>query len=87
MANNRMILLCNVCKPDSSWKYHEKGVFALTKWYPASTENGIDTDGAYYTNQNPRDLGEKFLRFLTEHQHLEKFPGGNEHPVRLEYEC
>ena len=92
MANNRMILLCNVCKPDDyNWGYGEKGVLPIAKWYPAGDGIGGD-DGSYYRNDNGRAFGKEFLKFLEEHQHREvasehyKKGAGQENPVRLVYE-
>ena len=85
MANNRMVLICNVCNP-SDWKYHDKGVLAIAKWYPAGGFIAGD-DGAYYNID-----GESIQKFLDEHQHKEVASEhytagtGQENPVRLEYE-
>lgn len=80
MANNRMILLCNVCQPDDTkWRYHEKGVLVLSKWYPETTYAGVT------------DL-ESINTFLEEHDHPEvgsehySVGAGQENPVRLVYE-
>lgn len=87
MANNRMLLLCNVCKPKDEWSYSDRekeGVLYLGKWYPP---------GAYYTNkQFLEEWGKCFFDFLEQHQHLEvaskyyKAGAGQENPVRLVYE-
>lgn len=84
MANNRMILLCNVCQPeDEGWKYHDKGVLTMAKWYPATGQE----DGFYYNIQ-----GDNIQQFLEEHQHLElpsehyTAGAGQDNPVRLVYE-
>lgn len=90
MANNRMILLCNVCQPsDTAWAYHEKGVLAITKWYPG----GKGEEGApYYSNRSSEQLGEALLTFLDEHKHGElpsqhhKKGAGQPNPIRLVYE-
>lgn len=83
MANNRMILLCNVCQPsDGGWTYGQKGVLALAKWYPADfagemREHGaVPGDGAYYNNlMTGRDGAAKwanqFFDFLVKHEHSE----------------
>lgn len=78
-----MVLLCNVCQPTDNWKYGEKGVLALAKWYP---------NGAYYSNCSEMELGHKLLEFLEEHSHCELASehytkgAGQENPVRLVYE-
>lgn len=84
MANNRMVLLCNVCQPsDKEWQYHAKGVMALAKWYPV---------GAYYSNRTAEELGQDLLDFLEEHSHPElpsegyTAGAGQDNPVRLVYE-
>lgn len=76
MANNRMVLLCNVCQPDDTkWKFHEVGVQALAKWYPGE-------DGSYYGI-----VKESVDAFLIAHQHQEVQAGGMEYPIRMVYEC
>lgn len=90
MANNRMILLCNVCQPDNEkWQYHSKGVLAIAKWYPGGED---ETGAAYYRNDNGEDMGKEFLQFLYDHRHGELASehytkgAGQENPVRLVYE-
>jgi hypothetical protein len=88
MANNRMVLVCNVCHPKKGeWEYKEKGVLIIAKWYPG--DNG---GGAYYRNDDGEGLGDQFLEFLEEHEHYEVASkhylkgAGQENPVRIEYE-
>lgn len=85
MANNRMVLICNVCVPKrGEWQYHQKGVMPIAKWYPGG-------DGAYYRN-NVDSMGKEFAEFLIEHAHTEipsehyLVGAGQENPVRIEYE-
>jgi hypothetical protein len=92
MANNRMVLVCNVCHPNKGdWQYDQKGVLAIAKWYPAGGFIAGD-DGAYYRNDGGKGLGKEFVEFLSEHQHQEVASehysqgAGQENPVRLEYE-
>src|SRR3990167_10137255 len=95
MANNRMVLVCNVCVPKpNDWDYDKKmkGTLAIAKWYPAGVGIG-EGDGSYYTNFNDLDdWGKRFFDFLTKHQHQEvpskhyTKGAGQENPVRLEYE-
>lgn len=84
MANNRMILVCNVCHPKKGdWKYGDKGILVIAKWYP---------EGPYYRNDNGETMGIDFLKFLEEHNHPEiesefySVGAGQENPIRLEYE-
>jgi hypothetical protein len=84
MANNRMVLVCNVCHPKKNkWKYGDKGVLVIAKWYPG---------GAYYRNDDGTGMGNEFLKFLEEHNHPEfdsqfySKGSGQENPIRLEYE-
>lgn len=91
MANNRMLLICNVCIPKKGdWQYHQKGTLVIAKWYPAGGFIGGDS-GAYYSN-SPEKLGQNILEFLDRHQHKEVASehysegAGQENPVRLEYE-
>ena len=84
MANNRMVLVCNVCNPvPNAWSYKDKkGVLIIAKWYPG---------GPYYRNNNDT-MGQEFEYFLKEHNHDElpskhyKKGAGQENPIRLEYE-
>jgi len=83
MANNRMYLVCNVCYPDPSadWLDYEGWklvAFHLAKWYPGSV-------GDWYTNRD-ESMYEELDKFFTAHAHPDKYPGGVENPVRLEYE-
>jgi hypothetical protein len=82
MANNRMVLVCNVCKP-KDWDYiDKKGILPIAKWYPG---------GAYYRNDTA-SMGEEFEKFMEEHSHIELASehylkgAGQPNPVRLEYE-
>ena len=81
MANNRMYLVCNVCLPEGEeydfdkWKQVS---FHLAKWYPGDI-------GEWYTNR-PATIGKALDEFLTAHAHPDKYPGGVENPVRLDYE-
>jgi hypothetical protein len=84
MANNRMVLVCNVCKP-TEWDYVDrKGVLPIAKWYPGG-------GGEYYRNDFST-LGEEFKEFLIEHAHPElpsdhyTAGAGQPNPIRLEYE-
>ncbi len=94
MANNRMVLVCNVCHPKKNdWDYdkNNKGIYVLAKWYPAGGGIGGD-DGAYYRNDNGEDLAKDFLEFLEKHQHKEVASqhytkgAGQPNPIRIEYE-
>lgn len=83
MANNRMILVCNVCVPDDDFTYRDNGVLAIAKWYPGS---------AYYYAGDLLKWAEVFFNFLIKHQHKE-LPSQNylegatqDNPVRLVYE-
>ncbi len=90
MANNRMLLICNVCIPKrGDWQYHQKGTLIIAKWYPG----GMGEEGAaYYRNDDGEGMGKEFLDFLEEHKHGEVASkdytkgAGQENPVRLEYE-
>lgn len=76
MANNRMLLICNVCVPPGTqeWpRYDDPALLHIAKWYPV---------GAYYNVP----AAERIEQFLELHQHLEIDPAGLENPVRLEYE-
>lgn len=83
MANNRMYLVCNVCLPEGK-KYNynkwKKVSFHVAKWYPSEI-------GEWYTNANGEGwYSEKLDEFFTAHAHSNKYPGGVENPVRLDYE-
>lgn len=82
MANNRMYLVCNVCYPPAAeWPNYEewkKVSFHLAKWYPGEV-------GEWYTNW-AEQIGVWLDQFLLDHAHSDKYPGGVENPVRLEYE-
>ena len=82
MANNRMYLICNVCyPPNSEWddfKTWKNVAFHLAKWYPGEV-------GEWYTNRDDT-IGKALDEFFTAHAHPNKYPGGVENPVRLEYE-
>lgn len=87
-----MILLCNMCVPPfKEWKYGNKGVLAIAKWYPAGGFIGGD-NGAYYFNPDYKEWAIRIQIFFNEHQHRElasshyKAGTGQENPVRLEYE-
>ena len=90
MANNRMLLICNVCHPKKGeWQYHDKGTLVLAKWYPGGSE---DEGAPYYRNDNGELMGTEFLEFLEDHKHGEVASehytkgAGQENPVRIEYE-
>lgn len=92
MANNRMLLICNVCHPKKGdWQYDDKGTLILAKWYPGGGDIAGDS-GEYYRNDDGEHLAEEFLQFLEEHQHMEVASehytkgAGQENPVRIEYE-
>lgn len=80
MANNRMVLVCNVCQP-KDWQYHTRGVLVVSKWYPGEDQWWI----------GERSL-ENVNKFLGEHNHAELASegylkgAGQPNPVRLEYE-
>ena len=83
MANNIMALVCNVCVPKKDdWKWGDKGVLAIAKWYP----------GAPYYINNTESMGEGFEKFLEEHSHPELpseyylVGAHQDNPIRLEYE-
>jgi hypothetical protein len=85
MANNRMYLVCNVCKPkDEDLLDGEEGALCLAKWYPCIP---------YYTNGTPEDKGIEMFEFFENHSHPEvasegyEKGAGQENPVRLVYEC
>ncbi len=61
-----MILLCNVCKPESEvWKYHEEGVLAIAKWYPAGGPGSIGgSDGSYYSHSGFESIGKFLVRMM-----------------------
>jgi hypothetical protein len=80
MANNRMILLCNVCVPEGKeWKYSDKGVLSIAKWHPQCSYAPIISK-------------EVIDNFLEKHSHPEvpseyyTAGAGQNNPVRLEYE-
>ena len=84
-----MVLICNICHPKKGeWKYKEKGVLVMAKWYP-----GDKGGGQYYRNDDGEGFGKEFCDFLEEHEHYEIASkndlagAGQEYPVRLEYEC
>jgi hypothetical protein len=85
MANNKMYLVCNACKPEDENSLNDDiGVLCLAKWYPS---------GVYYTNTNDiKKWGEDFFMFLADHSHSEVpsknyiAGAGQENPVRLVYE-
>lgn len=71
MANNRMVLVCNVCAPViGEWQYGQGVAFSFAKWYPGDAYESLNT-------QLQRMLNE----FLAAHSH-----DGMEHPLRMEYE-
>lgn len=83
MANNRMMLVCNVCiPPGTNWVYQDAldgKVLHMGKWYPG---------GAYYNAPEKAWLDE----FYENHSHPELASddysrgAGQDNPVRLEYE-
>lgn len=91
MANNRMILMCNVCrpvgskaplygKPTKSGSFRRgKGVFVLAKWYPS---------GAWYVNVFTNGEMVRFLKRLNNwlEKHRHEGEGSDEYRFRLEYE-
>lgn len=86
-----MLLICNVCHPERPAKFtygQDDGYLVIAKWYPADKHSS----GAYYRNDEGRDMGKEFLVFLYNHSHEEvgskhyKKGAGQENPVRLEYE-
>lgn len=83
MANNRMYLVCNVCLPEGEDYDFEKWTqvsFHVAKWYPGEI-------GEWYTNQAGNgDWVGALDKFFLDHAHPDKYPGGVENPVRLEYE-
>lgn len=97
MANNRMVLLCNYCKPRDEWTYDdndESGLLYLAKWYPSGSWFGEPAgDGAYYTNMDDlEEWGKRFFKFLKMHQHMEAASAGytvgagQPNSVRIAYE-
>lgn len=79
MANNRMVLVCNICVPPGTQKwphYDSPALLHIAKWYPGS---------AWYS-MHPESLGERVEAFLELHKHIEIEPATVENPVRLEYE-
>lgn len=78
MANNRMLLICNVCvPPGTEWpKYSDPALLHIAKWYPCD---------AYYSPGSDK-LGAAIVDFLELHKHAEIHPACEENPVRLEYE-
>ena len=88
MANNRMHFVCNVCLPEGEEYDYEKWVqvsFHIAKWYPGEI-------GEWYTNRQghradlKQDMATVLDEFFEAHAHADKYPGGVENPVRLEYE-
>lgn len=82
MANNRMYLVCNVCLPEGTEYDYDKWVKVschLAKWYPGEI-------GEWYTNAQNFNFAEKLDKFFLDHAHNDKYPGGVENPVRLDYE-
>ena len=83
MANNRVMLVCNVCiPPGTNWVYQDAldgKVIHMGKWYPGS---------AYYNAPTKATLEE----FYESHHHPELASedygrgAGQDNPVRLEYE-
>jgi len=82
MANNRMLLFCNICHPPETTKsdnwpsYDDPGILHILKWYPATP----------WYSPHTESLGERIERFTEQHMHPEVEPAGVENPVRLEYE-
>lgn len=76
MANNRAVLVCNVCHP-SDWDYAppRSGIFVISKFYP--------TTGHY-----PNFDVDKLYKWMDDHRHLGEsdLPDHDEYPFRLEYE-
>lgn len=88
MANNRMYLVCNVCLPEGEKYDYEKWIkvsFHLAKWYPGEI-------GEWYTNRASHEtipgqgMATALDEFFLTHAHSDKYPGGVENPVRLDYE-
>jgi hypothetical protein len=81
MANNRMHFVCNVCLPKGyEYDYGKwlKVSFHVAKWYPGEV-------GEWYTAGRP-EYSLELNKFFEAHAHSDKYPGGVENPVRLEYE-
>lgn len=83
MANNRMYLVCNVCLPEGEKYDYDKWIkvsFHVAKWYPGEV-------GEWYTNASGANwYPDKLDEFFEAHAHPDKYPGGVENPVRLDYE-
>lgn len=88
MANNRMYFVCNVCLPEGTDYDYDKWKqvsFHVAKWYPGEI-------GEWYTNRQRhssipgQDMATQLDEFFETHAHPDKYPGGVESPVRLEYE-
>lgn len=84
MANNRMVLVCNVCIPKADdWNFNSKGILPITKWYP---------EAPYYKVSGDTEWVKRFEDFLEEHHHPEVpsehygIGAGQENPIRIEYE-
>ena len=85
MANNRMVLVCNVCLPKANeWTFNDEGLLPIAKWYPGG-------HGAYYRNDSS-SMGKDFEEFAHKHAHQElasegySAGAGQPNPFRLEYE-
>jgi hypothetical protein len=78
MANNRMLLVCNICvPPNTEWpRYGDPALLHIAKWYPTTP----------WYSSHPDSLGERVEKFLELHMHPEIHPAGEENPIRLEYE-
>lgn len=77
MANNRMLLICNVCMPpDTEWSYNNPALLHIAKWYP---------DAPWYPSPQ-NTLGDRLANFLELHAHPNERGGTEENPIRLEYE-
>ena len=91
MANNRMILMCGVCrpfgskaplygKPTKSGSFRRnKGVFILAKWYPSM---GWGNSGK--NRAENADLAKRLDNWLNKHRH--ECESSDEYRFRLEYE-
>jgi hypothetical protein len=88
MANNRMYFVCNVCLPEGKKYDYDKWVqvsFHIAKWYPGEI-------GEWYTNRASHEtipgqgIATALDEFFLAHAHSDKYPGGVENPVRLDYE-
>lgn len=91
MANNRMYLVCNVCLPEGVEYDYDKWItvsFHVAKWYPGEVGEWYTSRHAIATEKGivEQDMAVAIDEFLLAHAHPDKYPGGVENPVRLDYE-